>query len=221
MAKSDTEKQASDSKATDGELIDLIMRATKDDDPPALLTSQINEIGEYDYSSTGLNNRLETLNEQGVLGHQKASGRHMWWIGEGDKSPEGLPSLEDLVEYEELDPEKFSEDKGREIAQTVIPGYESTYWDSLESLGNQLMFLGVGLFALSILLATTFSQDVPNIVSGVVVWFALASLFGAFLGKLGGGIGEIFYQRGRFSAEPFDGQRPILYLLRSLRDRFT
>lgn len=107
-------------RASDEELFAILRRIKKHENIPALTTSQINEIGGFDYSNHHLNDRLEELHNDGILGHMKASNRHIWWLSSEGKTEEvGLPKLEELIKYDQIDPSKFDQKKPKKLLSTV------------------------------------------------------------------------------------------------------
>lgn len=206
MTSTESSGEHTNQRATDTELF-AILRGAEKNGIPALVTSQFNEIGEYGYSSTGLNERLMNLHEDGIIGHQKAGNRHMWWLsGEGTTESTELSSLEEIVNYEELDPEKFSKEQATEIAEVAIPGYKKNWWqrvylsgDDLFRPGGGLLFISFGFFAVNPTL-------LPDSVLAIGLIVGLVLILGAFWHYIVGYLGELLTRYTDLPEEPWGGE---------------
>lgn len=205
--------------ASDGELIG-ILRESKAEGIPALTTAQIDEIGGYGYSNQGLNERLEELHEDQLIGHQIASGRHMWsFPDQGTTEEVSLPSLEELVDYEKLDPERFSQGQAEEIAEALLPDYgDENWWQRLGSFGDKAFRIGVVLFILP--LAVVMVGDayayVPDILADGSLALGIAMVIGSVPYLIISLLGQKAVKGEYLPEEPFGGEDLIIYLLKSI-----
>ncbi len=193
-------------RVKDAELIAVLRRAKKEHGLPALVTSQFNEIGNYDYSGTALNDRLLQLHDEGIIGHKKAGNRHLWWhSGEGSTKPVQTPDLESLIDYEEIDPSRFTEQQAKEIAAQNISGFEENWWQRIDNWGKESINIGVIIFlvALGLLLP---DSSAPNWVIATATAMSLTILGISILMQFIGVIGGFLEKFDKVPAEPFGGQ---------------
>lgn len=213
MSDRQTSEEHTNQNATDSEIFAVLRRVKEDDGIPALVTSQFNDIWEYDYSNEGLHKRLMSLHEDGILGHMKASNRHIWWLSsDGDTGETSVSSLEDLVHYDDLPAEKFSEEKAREIAAENIPGFEKNAWERMTEIGDLYMRAGILVFFVSLGVFTTEQSIIPQVVVALVflvgtVFITLASGY-----YVTGYIGNRLRKGGYVSDEPFNEQTALGYI---------
>lgn len=207
MSPADSSTEHTNQRATDQQLFAILRRAKEEDGIPALVTSQINEIGDYDYSGTGLNERLMSLHEDGILGHQKAANRHFWWLsGEGTTEPTELSSLEEMVDYNELDPEKFTEEKAREIAEVAIPGFKKNWWQRVYLGADDLLRPGGGIFLATLGFLAIDSTLIPDPILAFALIFGLGFITVAFVEYTVGYIGAFFARHTGLTEEPWGGK---------------
>lgn len=205
MSQDDSSAEHSNQRATDEELWAILRKVKEEDEIPSLLTSQFNDIWDYDYSNYGLNQRLRKLHDEGIVGHQKAAGRHMWWLsGVGTTESVELSTLENLIDYEDLNPERFSEEKANEIATAVIPGFEKNWWHRVHRYGDDVFRVGAGIFAIVVGVLVSGSAVLPDplLGSGLIAGMVLMS-FG-ILQWMVGKLGNIFSHRDWLPAEPWE-----------------
>lgn len=213
MSKSQNSEEHTNQDASDSEIFAVLRRVKQEDGIPALVTSQFNEIWEYDYSNEGLQKRLMALHEDGILGHMKASHRHIWWLSsEGETTETSVSSLEELVHYDELPTEKFTEEKAREIAVKKIPGFKKNAWARMFDTGDVFMRVGILVSFLSLGVFSTEQNLIPR---GIV---AISFLFGAMFILASGGyyilgyIGGKAQKAGYVSEEPFNEKTALGYI---------
>ncbi|WMT10356.1 hypothetical protein NP511_22590 (plasmid) [Natrinema thermotolerans] len=204
-------------RASDAELLE-ILRRTKEEGIPSLTTAQIDDVGGYDYSNQGLNERLMKLHEEELIGHQKASERHIWWFpDQGTTQEVDLPSLEELIDYEELEPERFSQAKAEEIAEELLPDYgSSNWWQRLYSFGSAMFYFGVVLFALSFALLIVEWVASTSPLVGMLLVVGTTAIMGCVPFIAAGVLGQEAAIRGHVSEEPFEGENLIPYLFRRI-----
>lgn len=208
----------SEPRATDEELFAILRSANEEKQIPALVTSQINEFGEFGYSSTQLNDRLRDLRDEGILGHQKAAGRHMWWLSsEGDTGSAELSSLEELVDYEQIDPVRFTEDQAKEIAELCIPDYKKNWWQRVYLSADDLSRPGSLLFLVSLGVAAVDASILPTAVIGagllggiVLVGVSVALYFVGYVGNL-------LVTHTQLSPEPWEGEKLRTVLINRIK----
>jgi hypothetical protein len=153
------------------------------------------------------------LHEDGILGHMKASNRHFWWLSsEGETDSTSISSLEELVRYDELPAERFSEEKAREIATKKIPGFKKNAWERMIETGDSFMRAGILVFFVSLGIFSIEQNVIPQLVLAVVLFLGMAfiSLSGGYY--LVGFIGGKAQKAGYTSAEPFDEKTLFGYI---------
>lgn len=219
MSDRQTSEEHTNQNATDSEIFAVLRRVKEEDGIPALVTSQFNDIWEYDYSNEGLHKRLMALHEDGILGHMKASNRHIWWLSsEGDTGETSVSNLEDLVHYADLPAEKFSEEKAREIAAENIPGFEKNAWERMIDVADLYMRAGIFVFFVSLGIFVIEQNIIPEILLGVVflAGLGLIALSGGY--NIVGYIGNRLQKAGYVSEEPFDQKTAIGHIREQLRE---
>lgn len=215
-------ESAGSQRATDTELREILFRAKEERGLPALLTSQINEIGGFEYSGTGLNSRLFGLHEKEHIGHKKAAGRHMWWpASEGATEDEELPTLEELVDTAKINPNRFSEKEAREIAKASIPGYYRNWWQRVFYSMDTPFRAGAASFFVSIVLLSMDSVPIPMVVYelGVILGFLL--VLGSASGYILGGVGAKLAERTSVPEEPWNGDNFPRYVQNRVAPHFA
>lgn len=217
MSKNTSAGSEEEKRASDAELLE-VLRRTKEEGVPALTTAQIDDIGGYDYSNQGLNDRLMKLHEEQVIGHQKASERHMWWFpDQGTTDEVSLPTLEELVDYDELEPEQFSREKSKEIAEESLPDYSSAnWWQRLYSFGSTTFYFGVVLFALPFALLIIELVPSGSSLAGTLLAVGTLAIIGCVPFIALGVLGQEAALRNCVSEEPFEGENLIPYILRRI-----
>ena len=213
MSERQTSEEHTNQDATDSEIFAVLRRVKEEDGIPALVTSQFNEIWEYDYSNEGLHKRLMTLHEDGILGHMKASNRHFWWLSsEGETGDTSVSSLEELVHYDDLLAERFTEEKAREIAAEKIPGLKKNAWERMIETGDSFMRAGLLIFFLSLGIFSIEQNFIPQPLVAVVL--SLGMVFISFSGGyyLVGFIGDKAQKAGYASVEPFNEKTLFRYV---------
>jgi hypothetical protein len=207
----------SQERVSDEQLFAVLRGAKKEDGVPALVTSQINEIGDFGYSSTALNSRLRDLHEEGILGHNKAANRHIWWLAnEGTAEEVDLSSLEELVSVENLDPERFSEEKAEEIASENIEDFKDNWWQRQSRNGDFLLRIGMLVFLVSLGVEVA-NLGVSSLLLGFAIIFSLGFTGGAAASYIIGFLGNVGVKMGWVSEEPWNGKSPFSYTLMKLR----
>ncbi|WP_363463497.1 hypothetical protein [Halogeometricum borinquense] len=213
MSERQTSEEHTNQDATDSEIFAVLRRVKEEDGIPALVTSQFNDIWEYDYSNEGLHKRLMALHEDGILGHMKASNRHFWWLSsEGETGDTSVSSLEELVHYDDLPAERFTEEKAREIAAEKIPGFKKNAWERMIETGDSFMRAGILVFFLSLGIFSIEQNFIPQPLVAVVLF--LGMVFITFSGGyyLVGFIGGKAQKAGYTSAEPFNEKTLFRYV---------
>lgn len=217
MSTEKSTKEESNQRVSDEELFAILRRANKEYGVPALVTSQINDIGGYDYSGTALNSRLRDLHEDGIIGHQKAANRHFWWLSsEGTTDPVEIPSLEALVDYDSLDSEKFEREKAIEIANENIPGFKKDWWQRVYQEGDNLFRVGGICLLFSVGLAVLDVSWVPSEILGGILIAGLGFVVGSLVEYVVGYCGHRISRVTRLPAEPWDGENLIPTIWNSL-----
>lgn len=199
--------------ATDSEIFAVLRRVKEEDGIPALVTSQFNDVWEYDYSNEGLHKRLTALHEDGILGHMKASNRHIWWLSsEGETEQTSLSTLEELVRYDDLPADEFSAEKAREIAAENIPEFGSNFWDRLFETGDSIMRLAIVAFFGSLGILISEQQYMPQglLAGGLVGGLMLGLIAGGYY--LVGYIGTKIHKWGYISEEPLEEKTVLGYV---------
>lgn len=223
MPTDDSATQHANQRATDEQLFAILRKAKREDGIPALVTSQFNEIGEYDYSSTGLNQRLMNLHEDGILGHQKAGNRHMWWLsGEGTTEPTELSPLVEMVDYDELDPEQFSEEKAEEIMEVVVPGFKKNWWQRVYLSGDDLFRAGGVIFLAALGIVAVDPMFLPDAIFATALSVGFLLVVWALANYSVGYLGNIFVRHAGLSEEPWGGKNltgVVMNRVRSLLNR--
>jgi hypothetical protein len=206
MSGENSEDTHNNERASDEELFSILREAKEQDGIPALTTSQFNHVGGYDYSTQGLNDRLMNLHEDGIIGHQKASNRHFWWLSsEGSTDTTELSSLEEMVDYEELDPERFSEEKAVEIAKTSIPGYQLNWWQRVYRDGDDYFRVGAIMFLSALGSSAADLAFLPqSVLAGVLLVGFLVVLISMGYYSIGMA-GQFLSQRTSLPEEPWGG----------------
>lgn len=218
MTSGDSSTEHTNQRATDEQLFAILREAKRKDGIPALVTSQFNEIGDYDYSSTGLNQRLRNLHEDGILGHQKAGNRHMWWLsGEGTTEPTELSPLEELVDYDELDPEQFSEEKAKEIMEAAVPGFKKNWWQRVYRGGDDLFRIGGVLFLATLGVLAVDSTLLPDQIFAIALMIGFVLITGALAHYVVGYLGGFFARHTNVSDEPWDGENLSSVMMNRIR----
>lgn len=214
MSGQENDNSTNEPKASDMEIIQVLREAKNQDEVPALMTSQINEIGDFDYSSTGLNIRLSQLNDEELVGHQKAAGRNIWWLpSEGTTKKVELSIFEDYIDYSSLDPERFSTEKAKEIANSRVPDYgDDNWWQRLYKLGSNLFHAGIFLFAISFALLIVDPVATTNRLLGYGILLGLTFIGVSGIYLLIGRGGQAVARREKISGEPFGGENMLMYL---------
>lgn len=205
MSERQTSEEHTNQDASDSEIFAVLRRVKEEDGIPTLVTSQFNDIWEYDYSNEGLHKRLIALHEDGILGHMKASNRHFWWLSsEGTTDDTSVSSLEELVNYDVLPAEEFSEEKAREIAAEKIPGFEKNAWKRMIEMGDVFMRAGVLIFFFSLAMLFLEVNLIPQEIIAAVLFLGMVfvSLSGGYY--LVGYGGDKAHDAGYVSDEPFD-----------------
>jgi hypothetical protein len=216
------EKQTDDEgleRASDEELFAILRRTEKEEDIPALTTRQIDEIGGFGYSNQQLNDRLGELHEDGILGHMKASNRHIWWLSsEGTTQEVEIPELEELIRPDEIGATRFDQKKAEEIAKHCIPNYERNWWRRVFENGQDLaQFSGILIFLAlaSVLVDISYIPNMVTIVAGITgLWLGLLALIQTVVGTVGGKLS----QYTQISEEPFGGENLFKYIYLKIRD---
>lgn len=198
-------------RATDEELFAILREANKEMGVPALVTSQFNEVGGYDYSSTALNERLMDLHEDGVIGHQKAGNRHMWWL-EGTREPVDLPPLEEMVDYDDLNPEQFSEKKAQEIAEAAIPGHDKNWWQRVYGGGDDFLRLAAVLLLLSLGTTVAGITAIPDVLIGAALAAGLSFFAFGCLSFAVGYLGTFLAEHTVIPEEPWEDENLLDYI---------
>lgn len=213
MSENQASEEHTNQDASDAEIFAVLRRVKEEDGIPALVTSQFNDVWDYEYSNEGLHKRLMSLHNDGILGHMKASNRHIWWLSsEGETDETSLSSLEDLLHYDDLAAEKFTEEKAREIAAENIPGFEKNAWERMFDAGDSFIRAGILLFFLSMVTIMIEQSIVPEI------FIATIAFVGVVLILLSGGyyvvgyIGGKAQMAGYISDEPFDEKTLLGYI---------
>lgn len=221
MTTSESSSEDSKQRASDKELFAILREAKQKKDIPALVTSQFNEIGEYDYSSTGLNQRLMDLHEDGIIGHQKAGNRHIWWLSsEGTTEPVELSSIEELVDYNELDPEKFTEDQAREIAEEAIPGFKKNWWQRIFASGDDPLRIGFILMFFSIAINAWSPGVIPNSILGLALIIGIVFTIIGTASFIVGWVGDNLTNWTRLPDEPWGGKNLPGFISDRVREMF-
>lgn len=218
MVERQTSEEHTNQDASDSEIFAILRRVKQEDGIPALVTSQFNDIWEYDYSNEGLHKRLMALHEEGILGHMKASNRHFWWLSsEGETDETSVSSLEELVYYDDLPAERFTEEKAREIAAEQIPGFKKNAWERMFDTGDTFMRVGILLFFVSLGIFSTEQNLIPQEVVAVALLFSMVfiSLSGGYY--LTGYVGGKAQRVGYVSDEPFNEKTLLGYIWSQLK----
>lgn len=208
-------------KASDMELLQILREAKEEDGIPALMTSQFNDVGDFDYSTTGLNDRLKQLHQEKLLGHQKAANRHLWWLpSEGTTEEAELSTLEEMIDYGSLEPSRFSSEKANEIAEVCLPDYgDNNWWQRIHSLGGTIFRGGVFLFTISFALLVVDNIPLPPSYLGLVLVVGLCFI-GASAFVIGtGSVGQKLVERDKLPGEPFGGEDLVKFLLHLRRGK--
>jgi len=207
MTSGNSSSNQSEPRANDEELFAILRSAEEERRIPALVTSQINELGEFGYSPTQLNSRLKTLRDEGILGHQKASGRHMWWLSsEGDTGSTDLSRLEELVDYEQLDPERFTEEQAVEIAEACISDYTKDWWQRVFLTADNVFRTGSVIFLLAIGLAAIDTSLLPTPVFGFGLLFGIGLVAVSIVQYAVGYVGHRLAENTNLPTEPWGGR---------------
>lgn len=218
MSEGQSSEEHTNQDASDSEIFAVLRRVKEEDGIPALVTSQFNDIWEYDYSNEGLHKRLMALHEDGILGHMKASNRHFWWLSsEGETGDTSVSSLEELVRYDDLPAEKFSEEKAREIASKKIPGFDKNAWERMFEMGDSFMRVGILVFFGSLATISVNQNFIPRDVLAIILFFGLVFILLSGGYYLTGYIGGKAHKAGYVSEEPFDEKTSLSYLWNRLR----
>lgn len=213
MSEQETTEGHTNQDASDSEIFAVLRRVKEEDGIPALVTSQFNDIWEYEYSNEGLHKRLMALHEDGILGHMKASNRHFWWLSsEGETDETSVSSLEELVHYEDLPTERFSEEKAREIAAERIPEFKKDAWGRMFESGDTFLRSGILVFFISLGILSTDQSLIPQDLIAVILLFGTAfiAISGGYY--LVGYIGGKVQNAGYVSEEPFDEKTLLGYV---------
>lgn len=177
---------------------------------PALLTSQFSDVGNIDLSNERLNKRLELLEKEGRVGHQKASGRHMWWIT--SESEGGFIDAANLdpIDYDEIDIDKLLEERKKEVEMELN---RDNFWERLYGTGE--IFVRASAFLIGLPVAMVVGRSVgvpgsdiveyiPNPILGLLL--IVGTVF-VFAGTLAIGLGFGFSKlenRNLVTSEPLD-----------------
>lgn len=193
-------------KATNEEILGVLIQAKEELEIPALMTSQFNEIGNFDYTTTGLNKRLEKLHEKGYVGHQKVGGRHIWWHStSGTTDSVEVMSLEEMVNCENLSPDRFSQQKSKEIASENLVEFDKNYWQRLKSSGDNPSQLGGYLFLITLGgIIIGYGSDRFVVAAGLFIGLILIAT--GFLYFSIGTVGHYSSKYTKLPEEPFDGE---------------
>lgn len=207
-----SENSEPEPKASDSELLGVLRMAKDELGIPALATSQFNEIGGYDYSNQGLNDRLFDLHENGYVGHQKVAGRHLWWHSAvGDTDEIDVKSIEEITDTDSIDAERFSREKAEEIAKENIPQYERNYWQRVAKTSDGPLRVGAVMFLGALGLSISGSSVDPTLTGSLLIagMLFVGVGFGLYLTGI---IGQTLSKRTKFPDEPFESDSLLSYL---------
>lgn len=210
-------------QASDVEILATLKKA-RQKGVPALLTGQFSDVGGVELGNERLNERLDILKEQGHVGHQFASGRHMWWLSEeGDAADLDLSVL-DTIDYAKIDPEDVPEETAIAIAEAKVPGYgNENYWNRKSAEGNTGIKVGAMLLGwpLGVVIVANMFDSIDNILQSfqwINAILGLAVAVGLIFTIVGSGlilaslIGVKLLNKGYVTEEPFREGYPHVLL---------